>query len=328
MHRDLGFRYDYGNIVGQSDSMKSIFKVLDQVSDTDIPVLVYGESGTGKELIAKACHFNSARKNKPFVSENCAAIPENLLESELFGHTQGSFTGATRDKEGLLRHADGGTVFLDEIGDLPLALQSKLLRVLQEKVIRPVGAKEWIPVDIRIVSATNKNLEALIKQEKFREDLYYRLNGLKIELPPLRERREDIPLLINFFSQTFSKQYKKTPCTFTREALHLLMDYSWPGNIRELENTVRNAFLFSAKTIDVKNLEFKKELFAPEVLTREFLLQNIHEWTDEKEKIVHALKAHNYNKVETARFLGMSRKTLYNKMGSYKISTKRLVTYV
>ncbi len=318
--QDLEFRYNYENIVGQSSVMRDVFHLLDRVTDTDIPVLIHGESGSGKELIARALHYNSSRKQHPFISENCAAIPENLLESELFGHKKGAFTGAESDHEGLFQQADGGTLFLDEIGDLPLKLQPKLLRVLQEKSFRPLGNKRWLKVDVRIVAASHQDLQELTQAGKFREDLFYRLHGIQVSLPSLRERREDIPLLIDHFFKKFSRDTRRRPPLLERTALDLLVSYPWPGNIRELESTLRNAFLLNEKSIGRDGLRFKPELF--EESPRRKSSSSDTDSQGEKDKIIQALKKTGYNKVKTAKHLGWSRKTLYNKMELYNISTQ------
>jgi two-component system response regulator PilR (NtrC family) len=236
----LGERYSFANLTGKSPAMQKLFALIERVSESNANVLVSGESGTGKELVARAVHFNSPRKSGPFVPVNCGAIPENLLESELFGHEKGSFTGAERKKEGLFESANGGTLFLDEIGELPLSMQVKLLRVLQEREFRRVGGTQNHPLDIRLVAATNKDLEAQVGCGKFREDLYYRLNVVCLHLPPLRERPEDIPLLIESF---FQKNGQRDKVIIPPETLTCLLKYPWPGNIRELENLVERAYV-------------------------------------------------------------------------------------
>jgi transcriptional regulator with GAF, ATPase, and Fis domain len=236
--REYQLKFNYDAIVTRSPKMLEIFAILDRVTDSTVPVLVQGESGTGKELIARALHFNGPRKAKQFVSQNCAAIPGSLMESEFFGHVRGAFTGAEREKPGLFEIADGGTIFLDEIGDMDLDMQTKLLRVLQGGELRRVGAKEFKKVDVRVISATNRDLQQLIRIGKFREDLYYRLNVINVHLPPLRERREDIPVLAGHFLERARARTDAEPREVTEEAMRLLMRYDWPGNIRELENEV------------------------------------------------------------------------------------------
>ncbi len=230
-------------IIGTSTLLDTALDTAIRVAPTDLSVLITGESGSGKELIARAIHFNSPRNQKPFVAINCSAIPETLLESELFGYMKGSFTGAAKDKKGLFEEAHGGTLFLDEVGDLPLSLQVKLLRAIQEEEIRRVGASQTIKIDVRIITATLKNLSEEIKKGGFREDLYYRLNVLPIHLPPLRERKEDIGLLVDVFLKRLNKEMSKNVQKITPECLQYLMDYGWPGNVRELENTIERALV-------------------------------------------------------------------------------------
>jgi two-component system nitrogen regulation response regulator GlnG len=232
-------------IIGQSQPMQRIYKVLGKIAPSDVTVLIYGESGTGKELIARAIHFNSPRLGKPFIALNCAAIPRELLESELFGHEKGAFTGATDKKIGKFEQAKDGTLFLDEIGDMPLELQAKLLRVLQEKEITRTGGSATIQVNARIVAATNQDLKEKVQNKEFREDLYYRLNVVPLELPPLRERREDIPSLVDFFLAKAGEDYGTAATGLTKEAMALLYNYAWPGNVRELENIIQRAALLS-----------------------------------------------------------------------------------
>ncbi|MBP9165556.1 MAG: sigma 54-interacting transcriptional regulator, partial [Leptospiraceae bacterium] len=248
LKRELKEKYKFGSIIGRSKNMEKLFEKIQLVSDSRASVLITGESGTGKEMIASAIHYNSNRSEKPFIKINCAAIPENLLESELFGHTKGSFTGAVADKKGKFEIADGGTIFLDEIGEMDLNLQSKLLRVLQEKEIEAVGSLKVKKVDIRILAATNANLEALIAEKKFRSDLYYRLNVVNIHTPALRERTDDIPLLTIHFIEKYSKENNKNIKGFTREVQKLLALYPWPGNVRELENIIERAVVMTQNT--------------------------------------------------------------------------------
>lgn len=232
-------------IVGKNEKMQSVFAVISRLSKVDTPVLIRGESGTGKELVAKAIHFNSPRRDGKFVAVNCSAIPENLFESEFFGHEKGAFTGADQRKIGKFQFAESGTLFLDELGDLPLHMQVKLLRVLQEKLFTPVGANQDIETDVRIIAATNRDLEKMITQNEFRDDLYYRLNVMPIVLPPLKERREDIERLIHLFVKKFNKTHSKQVRKISPEALMCLRDYDWPGNIRELENVIEHTFILN-----------------------------------------------------------------------------------
>lgn len=255
LRRELEQRYQFSNIVGRSQAMKDVFSLIERVAKTHSTVLVRGESGTGKELIARAIHFGGARSKNRFLSINCGALPENLLESELFGHEKGSFTGAINEKKGLFQEANGGTLFLDEIGEMTTAMQVKLLRALQEKKVRRVGGTEEEPVDVRIIAATNRDLAELIETEKFREDLYYRINVIPINIPPLRQRRGDIPLLVDHFVRKYSSEMGLDPRPLTPEAIHLLEVYDWPGNVRELENTIERALaLATSENLTIQDL--------------------------------------------------------------------------
>jgi two-component system response regulator AtoC len=255
LRKQLQRTYQFGQIIGAAPKMKEVFRMVERVANTDSTVLILGESGTGKELVARALHFNSHRRLAPFVPINCSALPENLLESELFGHRRGSFTGAINDKKGLFQEADGGTIFLDEIGTMPQMLQSRLLRVLQEREVRRVGDNTAFHVNVRVLAATNESLEKKIKEGGFREDLYYRLNVIPIPLPSLRERREDIPLLVAHFLRGKVNPRSNRPFQLTRHAMEVLCGYDWPGNVRELENAIeRAATLCEGDTIQVSDL--------------------------------------------------------------------------
>jgi len=255
LRRELEQKYTFNNIIGKSSRMQSIFALIERVGRTSSTVLIHGESGTGKELIARAIHFTSPRAARRFLSINCGAMPENLLESELFGHERGAFTGAVREKKGLFQEADRGTLFLDEIGEMTPTMQVKLLRALQERVVRKVGGSAEEPVDVRIICATNQNLEARIATGDFREDLFYRINVLPIHLPPLRQRREDIPLLVEFFLQKYSQQLDLPVREISLEAMKMLEGYDWPGNVRELENVIERALALShSETITTRDL--------------------------------------------------------------------------
>jgi len=248
-------RYHFGNIVGQSPKMLELYRLLEKVAPTKTNILITGESGTGKELVAKAIHYNSPRKDKPFVTLNCGAIPESLIESELFGHMKGAFTDAVSTKKGLFEVADEGTIFLDEISELPLMMQVKLLRVIQDKEFKRVGGTEDIRVDVRIISATNKDLEEAVREKRFREDLFYRLNVIQIKLPPLRERKEDIPLLADHFLKKYSEELGKSITRISPEALQFLMNYDFPGNVRELQNIIERAVaLETGSQLSLENL--------------------------------------------------------------------------
>jgi transcriptional regulator with GAF, ATPase, and Fis domain/serine/threonine protein kinase len=333
--------YEYKDIVGTSPAMLEVLSLVDRITDTSVPVWIYGESGTGKEMIARALHFNSARSKRPFVSENCSALPETLLESELFGHKKGAFTHADRDKKGLLEHANEGTVFLDEIADMSPSMQAKLLRFLQEGEIRPLGSNQVVKVDVRVVSASNKDLTQLIQEEKFREDLFYRLNGVTVALPALRDRMEDLPILVQHFLKKLAKDEKKEPYEIAPEALEMLMEYNWPGNVRELENTMRTASLFHQKgKIVPKSFNFKKVLSGGPAaaparggasLERKIPGEGgaaargtIKPMAEEKRLLLEALYEHGYHKGHAAEALGISRRYLYTQMMRHSVPASRI----
>lgn len=320
LRRELNRQYSFEQIIGKSASLQEVFRVVEKIADTNASVLIQGESGTGKELIAKAIHFNSRRAAKPFLAVNCGALPENLLESELFGHTKGSFTGAITDKKGLFRAADGGTLFLDEIGEMPLALQVKLLRALQEHEVLPVGASVPIGFDARIIAATNKNLEMEVSENRFREDLFYRLNVIEISLPPLRERREDIPLLIKHFISRTAKEQNAPEKTFSPEAMQALINYGWQGNVRELQNAVERAFLLSDEEILLENLPPKiKNDSSIQFEMRD--RRGIHPTLEEMERryILEVMKSADDDKTAAADILGIDLSTLYRKLKKYEV---------
>jgi two-component system, NtrC family, response regulator PilR len=255
LRKELGARYSYSNIIGGAKPMLEVFELIKRVAPTNSNILVTGESGTGKELVAKAIHYNSERRDAPFISVNCGAIPEELIESEMFGHIKGSFTGAIRDKKGYFESADGGTLFLDEIGELPLSMQATLLRALSDGTFIPVGSAETLKSNVRIVAATNRNLEDEVREQNFREDLYFRLNVINIKLPSLRERRDDVPMLLDFFVEKFSKSFGKEITAIPTETVKLLSAYNWPGNVRELENVVeRMMALESSGSLSVEGI--------------------------------------------------------------------------
>jgi len=311
----------FPDVIGASVSMRNIFTQITKVAPTDSTVLILGESGTGKELIAESIYSHSRRKGKPFVKINCVAIPEGLLESELFGHEKGSFTGATSQKKGKFEIADGGTIFLDEIGDMPLATQAKLLRVLQEKEFERVGGTTPIRVDVRFIAATNKNLLKIIKEGSFREDLYFRLNVFSISLPPLRERREDILLLANFFLNSFPKKVSLSP-----SVSQLLIGFSWPGNIRELKNVLEHAcVLVENDLIEPHHL--------PENISRQnsvYIEDNLNDNISlddklmimEKEMILHALKTAGGVQVKAANILGINQRSLWHRIKKHNIDVE------
>jgi DNA-binding NtrC family response regulator len=335
LRQELQEKYGFHNIVGKSKNMQEIYRVIAKVAMTDSTVLIYGQSGTGKEIIARAIHFNSPRREKQFVPVDCAVLSENLLESELFGHVRGSFTGAISTKPGLFEVADGGTVFLDEVGNISLAIQAKLLRVLQEREFTPVGGTKTKKVDIRLIAATNKDLEKLIKEETFREDLYYRLNIVPIYLPPLKERQDDIPLLSVHFLKKYAEEMGKTVKGFTPEAMERLMRYPWPGNVRELENVIERTIVMieNDEMVRVEHLILpgqreKQELREHIPMTSEELKEikkQIRERAvEEVEKafVLSALERHNWNVTRAAEEVGMLRPNFQALMRKYNLRVR------
>jgi len=313
----LTFQYNYSHIVGRSPAMARILKTLDRITATDLPVLIEGDSGTGKELIARAIHFNGPRSSKPFISENCAAIPAGLFESELFGYVQGAFTGADRNREGLIELAHEGTLFLDEVGDLDLDMQKKLLRVLQEGEVRRVGDKKVRKVDVRVVSATNQNLERMIRERKFRQDFYYRLCGVSLRMPPLRERAEDIPLLVDHFMKAIARSEGEGQSRdIDAGALKAMTAYGWPGNVRELENELQKAWHLTETTITVEDLSPAVQKGGGGILEEEDRQRPLREVVDrvERQLLREALDRFKGNKSRVARALGLSRVGLRKKM--------------
>jgi len=309
------------NIIGQSEAMQKVFETVAQVSDLSANVLITGESGTGKELIARAIHSNSSRATGPFVAVNCAAIPETLLESELFGYVRGAFTDAKKDRRGLFQEASGGILFLDEISEVPLNLQAKLLRVLEDKEIRPLGANQAEKVDTRVLSASNRILDDMVRQGSFRQDLYYRLNVIRIELPPLRERREDISLLVDHFIRKFSDGAKRAVTGIQEEALTALKNYSWQGNIRELEHTIERAVLLGrGTTIGINDLPPQLAACGESAAVLDVAMAKRLTLRDlEREYIDKVLQTTQGNKTEAARILGVDRTTLYRKLEEYRL---------
>ncbi|HOK41399.1 MAG TPA: sigma-54 dependent transcriptional regulator [bacterium] len=317
-------KFSIKNIIGRHPTMLKIFETIKLVAPTNASVLIQGESGTGKELIARAIHYNSLRTNGAFIAMNCAAISEGILESELFGHEKGAFTGAIAQKKGKFEMANKGTLFLDEIGDMPLSTQVKLLRVLEVREFERVGGSTPIKVDIRLISATNQDLEQLVQEKRFREDLYFRIKVITIKIPPLRERKSDIPFLIQYFIETFSKENKKEIVSIDKNCLKILYDYDWPGNVRELKNVIESMMIVAqgnVLTIDdipdeikknstiIKRVNDKKEIRAG--LTLNEL---------EKQLIEETLKYTNGKKVEAAKMLGIGLRTLYRKIEEYKLN--------
>ena len=322
LRETLGSHFDMRNIIGRSPAMVRLLETVAQVAPSEATILITGESGTGKELIAGAIHFNSPRKDGPFVKINCAAITETLLESELFGHEKGAFTGAYRKKEGRFRQAHGGSLFLDEISEMSLAMQVKLLRVLQEREITRVGGEEVIGVDVRIIAATNKHLLQEIEAGRFREDLYYRLNVVTLNMPPLRERREDIPLLAQHFLSMFSETNRKQIKGFTPQAMDRLLKYDWPGNVRELMNGVERAVVLSrSEYLDEEDLPMmlRNASFSGEILAKDAVLGDMPLDEVEKASVLKTLKLTDGNKSEAARRLGITRRTLHKKLKLYGV---------
>ena len=312
----------FEGIVGKSQSMQRIVQTARQVAASDIPVLIMGESGTGKELIARAIHNNSRRRKQRLVPLNCAGLSESILEDELFGHVKGAFTGAQTEREGRFEHADGGTLFMDEIGDMPQAMQAKLLRVLENGEVVRLGSNEPIKVDVRLISATNRNLEEFVAEKKFREDLYFRIKGVTIHIPPLRERREDIPLLIHFFMQNAAERYGKVIESITPEAQQLLMSAPWRGNVRELKNAIENMVVLTSGTkIGVENLpaDIRPGSGAIADVGGMNNLVGISIEQAEKELIRNTLKLVNGNREQAAKILGIGERTLYRKIKEYEL---------
>ncbi|MBA3465512.1 MAG: sigma 54-interacting transcriptional regulator [Deltaproteobacteria bacterium] len=313
----------FDNIIGESPAMKAVLAQLEKVIDTRATVCVEGETGTGKELIAAAVHHQSGRADKMFVAQNCAALPENLLESELFGHKRGAFTSADSDKKGLFEIADGGTLFLDEMGEMPMTLQAKLLRVLQEGTIRPVGATSEKQVDVRIICATNRDLAAEVEKGRFRQDLYYRLMVFPIKLPPLRERREDIPQLCAHFLKRYAEEYRMELPGFTQDALDALASYNWPGNIRELENEIQRLVIqaepghwieITDLSPRLRKIEGTVTRIAPKQGTLKEMMEQVERWL-----ITEALRDHGNNKTKTAVTLGITREGLHKKLAKFGV---------
>jgi nitrogen regulation protein NR(I) len=343
--------YDIG-IVGRSESMQGVFKLIGQLASTDATALITGESGTGKELVARAIYHHSARSDQHFLAINCAAIPENLLESELFGHEKGAFTGASNLRIGKFEQCNHGTIFLDEIGDMSPATQTKILRVLQSGTLERVGGNQPVKVDVRIIAATNKPLELAVANRQFREDLFYRLNVVRIEMPPLRDRREDIPLLVNYFLKKFAQSRKQLPKSISADAIELLKSYRWPGNVRELENVVQRALVMS-KGEAILREDLPGETLSPrilnhadsgehkarrdasnmqleETLTLALIARHLFQWARgnrefkiipavERELIIQALVETKGNQVQAAKLLGMTRATLRKRVEKFQI---------
>jgi DNA-binding NtrC family response regulator len=338
---ELRSHFGYAGLVGTSGAMRRVYALIERVKDTDIPVLVTGESGTGKEMVARAVHNAGPRGKKPFLGVNCGAIPANLLESELFGSMRGAFTGADRDRRGLFQEADGGTLLLDEIGEMPQKMQSGLLRVLQERTVRPVGGTQEDPVDVRVIAATNRDLAQMVAEGTFREDLFYRLHVVEMHVPALRERVDDIPPLIDHFLSIFSARYRRDRKTISRDALRKLCAYPWPGNVRQLEHVLLSAWLMSDKAdIPAEDVELPTPLHVtPHVAGRSAPPSESRTRTvlspgqpasaragsqsefkaAERERILSALTACNWNRLAAAKMIGVPRRTFYRRLKEFGI---------
>ncbi|MFQ6121963.1 MAG: sigma-54-dependent transcriptional regulator [Dehalococcoidales bacterium] len=320
LHRKLEERYRFENIIAKSPKMQRVIEMIKIVAKSNATVLITGDSGTGKELVARAIHSQSYRRDKPFIAVSCAALPESLLESELFGHEKGSFTGAYAQKKGKFESANKGTLFLDEIGEISANMQVHLLRVLEEKEFTRVGGNELIKVDVRVISATNKELKEAVANGGFREDLYYRLNVVTIELPLLRERREDIPLLANYFLKKFAEENQKEITGFSPDAVDLLLKYEWPGNVRELENAIERAVILAkGPLIEVTDLPRDTLLTVGSSTAQGQTLKEV-----EKNHILKILTRSGGNYSQTARILGITRMSLYNKVRAYGLDVKKI----
>ena len=315
LKKEVESRYQFHHLIGKSPSMQRIYDFVERISGSSSNVLITGESGTGKELVAKAIHYNGTRKEGPFIAVNCAAIPETLLESELFGYKKGAFTDAKTDKKGLIFEANEGTLFLDEVTEMPPTLQAKLLRVIEQREVRPLGDTNSYPVDARVISTSNRDIKSLIQGGQFREDLFYRLKVIDIELPPLRERREDIPLLVQHFLNKFGQDSKKNISGISEDALRILLNYSWPGNVRELENVIQRAITLSQneeilpEDLPTPLMEEAGENVIEKGLREKYTIEQL-----EKEYIKRVLIEVGGNKSKAAEILGLDRKTLYRKI--------------
>ncbi len=328
LENNIKKEYSFDNIISVDDKMQQVFKMVNKVLDNDVTVLIHGESGTGKELIARAIHYNGIRKDNPFVVINCASIPRELLESELFGHEKGSFTGAYQKKIGKFEQANGGTLFLDEIGEMEMSLQAKILRAIQEKTFERVGGNEQMQSDVRIISATNRDLTEAVEAKEFREDLFYRLSSFPINIPPLRDRRSDILILIDHFIDSFNQKHKKQIKGLNKSVRKLLFDYDWPGNVRELENTIERCVIME----DGENIT--TDVLPPQILTsdrKSFISANVALFSEDapvipfeqlkEQAIKHALKITSGNIVDAAKKLKIGRATFYRLMEKYNIES-------
>ena len=316
-------QYSFASVVGQSAAMTHLFELVESVAASDANILIQGENGTGKELIANAIHYNSHRASGPFIKINCASIPRDLIESELFGYKKGAFTGAAADKIGLVEMAEGGSLLLDEIGEMPAYLQTKLLRVLQEREYRPIGSDRLVTVDFRLICATNVDLEVALRDGRIREDLYFRINTITVRVPPLRERTEDIPLLCDHFLSKFNQRYQKSIRSFAPSVYHLLIRNRWAGNVRELENAIERAVLV-CKTGEITPADLPDSVRDSAASAREFTIPPHRTLAEiERMAILQTLQRTNWNKQEAAQILGLYRPTLYSKMKKHEIRDNR-----
>ena len=315
LRRELKQKYQFENIIGRSDALTGIFKLIEKIANTTSSVLIQGESGVGKELIARAIHYGSSRADQPFIAINCAALPESLLESELFGYVKGAFTGAHSSKTGLFKAADGGSLFLDEISEMPQSLQVKLLRALQEREFIPLGTTRPITFDARLIAATNRNLEEGIAAHRFREDLYYRLNVFNLTIPPLRERREDIPLLVRYFVEKYCRSLNHLPKTVSDEAMQAMINYEWRGNVRELQNAIERSVAISDDRIDLIHLPQK--IREAKQVTNDLTGQTLTLDELERRYILETLDRVGDDKTQAAELLGIDLSTLYRKLKRY-----------
>jgi DNA-binding NtrC family response regulator len=319
LKQKLQDRYKFQNIVGKSKKMQELFDLVESVAASEANILIQGENGTGKELIANALHYSSKRAKGPFIKINCAAIPKDLIESELFGYKKGAFTGATMDKEGLFEMAEGGSLLLDEIGEMPSYLQTKLLRVLQEREYRPIGSDRIVHVNFRLICATNVDLDAALREGRLREDLYFRINTIAMRVPPLRERTEDIPLLCDYFIEKFRQRYQRNVRTMAPAVYHLLIRNRWPGNVRELENAIERAVLV-AKGTEITVADLPESIREDSPGSTDFVIPPHRTLAEiEKMAILQTLQRTNWNKQEAAQILGLYRPTLYSKMKKHEI---------
>jgi len=323
LREELGYRYEYDNIIGRSPAMQEIFSTIERVAPTRATVLLAGESGTGKDLIARAIHYHSPRRDRPFVKINCAAIPENLMESELFGYEKGAFTGAVTSKPGKFEQADAGTVFLDEIGDVPPAVQVKLLRVLQEREFERLGSNKTRQIDVRVIAATNTDLRAALESGEFREDLYYRLNVVPINMPPLRERKEDIPALAEHFVKKYAADFGSKATSISEGAIEVLLKHNWPGNVRELQNVIeRSLVLCAGERLEASDIKLDSGPAPAGGAANGFLPEGVTLQEHERNLIRKALEKAKGNKSQAARLLGLTRNALRYRLSQMGLDTE------